>query len=192
MSAEIDTKEKILNISLNLFATKGFDCVGVQEIAVACNITKPTLYYYFKSKNGLLESILTSKGEILIEAVKNAANFNGDFVKNLTDVLKTHLNYAKQNKDFFALTNYLMIAPRQSDCYALFLPYKTNLESIYEKLFFDAVAVFGNMKGFEKFYAKGFFSDVNNFCTCVLNGELQGDEETINKVVKSFVYGAAN
>ena len=51
----MDNRETILETALDLFYTRGYDAVGVQEIAERSGVTKPTLYYYFKSKYGLLE-----------------------------------------------------------------------------------------------------------------------------------------
>ena len=55
----MDNRERILQCALELFYAKGYDAVGVQEIAQKAGITKPTLYYYFGSKYGLLETLLT-------------------------------------------------------------------------------------------------------------------------------------
>ena len=49
----MDNRETILETALDLFYTRGYDAVGVQEIAERSGVTKPTLYYYFKSKYGL-------------------------------------------------------------------------------------------------------------------------------------------
>ena len=46
----MNTKEKILNESLKLFAKKGYDAVGVSEIADAVKIKAPSLYKHYKSK----------------------------------------------------------------------------------------------------------------------------------------------
>ena len=46
----MENKERILECALELFYAKGYDAVGVQEIAERSGITKPTLYYYFGSK----------------------------------------------------------------------------------------------------------------------------------------------
>lgn len=46
----MDNKEKILQCALELFYARGYDAVGVQEIAETAGVTKPTLYYYFGSK----------------------------------------------------------------------------------------------------------------------------------------------
>ena len=45
----MDNREKILNCALELFHARGYDAVGVQEIAETAGVTKPTLYYYFKT-----------------------------------------------------------------------------------------------------------------------------------------------
>ena len=52
------TKAKIINISMELFATKGFDAVSVDEIANSANINKAMIYYYYKSKSGLYEAVM--------------------------------------------------------------------------------------------------------------------------------------
>ena len=54
-------REKIVECALDLFCRKGYESVGVQEICTAAGVTKPTLYYYFKSKYGLLEELLEEK-----------------------------------------------------------------------------------------------------------------------------------
>ena len=57
----METKEKILSCAEELFYLKGYDGTGVQEIAGQAGITKPTLYYYFGSKRGLLDQLLETK-----------------------------------------------------------------------------------------------------------------------------------
>ena len=47
-------REKIVECALDLFCRKGYESVGVQEICTAAGVTKPTLYYYFKSTYGLV------------------------------------------------------------------------------------------------------------------------------------------
>jgi AcrR family transcriptional regulator len=53
MKTESSTKERILNTAVDLFYSKGYVNTGVEEIIVASNCKKPTLYYYFKSKSDL-------------------------------------------------------------------------------------------------------------------------------------------
>ena len=57
-SGEMTTKERILDVAINLFAQKGFDAVSMREIAEAAGIKKATLYYYFTTKDEILVNIL--------------------------------------------------------------------------------------------------------------------------------------
>jgi AcrR family transcriptional regulator len=57
-TGEVTTKERILNVAIDLFAVKGFDAVSLREIAEAAGVRKATLYYYFTTKDEILEKIL--------------------------------------------------------------------------------------------------------------------------------------
>ena len=71
----MDNRETILNTALELFCNRGYDAVGVQEIVDKAGVTKPTLYYYFGSKQGLLREILNENSmileDMLQEMIKN-------------------------------------------------------------------------------------------------------------------------
>ena len=53
----MDNRAAILAAALDLFCARGFDAVGVQEVAEVAGIIKPTLYYYYGSKLGLLKAL---------------------------------------------------------------------------------------------------------------------------------------
>ena len=53
--SEKNTKERIKEIGLDLFREKGFENVTINEICQASGINKHTFYYYFKSKDDLLD-----------------------------------------------------------------------------------------------------------------------------------------
>ena len=71
----MDNRENILQCALALFYMKGYDAVGVQEIVDTAGITKPTLYYYFGSKRGLLENVLKVYCDVLLSADAGAVLF---------------------------------------------------------------------------------------------------------------------
>src|SRR4051812_31694437 len=52
--------ERILEAALDLFAVKGYDAAAVREICEAAGVTKPTLYHFFGSKEGVLEALMAS------------------------------------------------------------------------------------------------------------------------------------
>lgn len=52
------TRERILTEAKKIFAAKGFDGARVDEIAAAAEVNKALIYYYFKSKEEILEEII--------------------------------------------------------------------------------------------------------------------------------------
>ena len=51
------TKEKIFDVSIELFAAKGFDAVSVREIARGVGIRESSIYNHYPSKNAILDDI---------------------------------------------------------------------------------------------------------------------------------------
>jgi len=50
------TKQKILDVSLQLFMQLGFENTYMDDIAQKAGVTKPVIYYYFKDKQTLFEA----------------------------------------------------------------------------------------------------------------------------------------
>lgn len=55
---ERPSTERILNNALDLFSQKGYDATSVREICAAAGITKPTLYHFFGSKEGVYRALV--------------------------------------------------------------------------------------------------------------------------------------
>ena len=51
--SEPAVRERLLAASLELFTKKGYAATSVREIVAAAGVTKPVLYYYFGSKEGI-------------------------------------------------------------------------------------------------------------------------------------------
>ena len=68
-------KEDILQKALNLFLEKGYIATSINDICSAANISKPTLYYYFKDKQHLFISLhKKTLDEVLNPYLKSAAS----------------------------------------------------------------------------------------------------------------------
>ncbi len=55
-----DTRQKILDKALELFAARGYDSVSVGEIAQAVGIKAPSLYNHFPGKRAIFDAIVES------------------------------------------------------------------------------------------------------------------------------------
>jgi len=51
---EHENANRILAMAWRLFQQKGYKGVTIDEICSGCGLTKPTLYYYYRDKEGLL------------------------------------------------------------------------------------------------------------------------------------------
>ena len=64
-------KDEILSVAYNLFITKGYDNTSVDEIIEKVNIAKGTFYYFFTSKEEMLDEVINKMiNEEIIEAKK--------------------------------------------------------------------------------------------------------------------------
>src|ERR1700733_12322854 len=68
------TRERILDVALDLFVTQGYDGTSLREVAEQLGVTKAALYYHFKSK----EDILLALHMRMHEFGKNALDSVGD------------------------------------------------------------------------------------------------------------------
>ena len=68
------TRERILDVALDLFVAQGYDGTSLRQIAERLGVTKAALYYHFESK----EDILRALHMRLHEFGKNALDSAGD------------------------------------------------------------------------------------------------------------------
>ena len=66
-SKEKNTKEKILEEALKLFAQSGYMGTSMNDIASKLGVTKAALYKHYKSKQEILDSIIEKMKELDIE-----------------------------------------------------------------------------------------------------------------------------
>lgn len=63
----------MLAVALPLFARRGYHAVSVDEVAAGAGVTKPMVYAYFGSKEGLFEACAGRAAERLVEALQRSA-----------------------------------------------------------------------------------------------------------------------
>ena len=87
----LETREKLLKTSLDLFNKHGFEYVSVEQITKACNVSKGTFYTHFPSKY-----------DVILEKFKELDSFYSTVEKNIDRTLpaseKILLLYQEQMK----------------------------------------------------------------------------------------------
>jgi TetR/AcrR family transcriptional regulator len=184
-----ETRLTILSCALRLFASRGYDAVGVQEIVEAAGVTKPTLYHHFGSKHGLLETLLCDHFEELNGIVEQAAIYRGDLPLTLDQVAAAYFGYAKENPTFYRWQLSLYFAPPESDSFKAVAGFHERQYSIIEALFNQAVKQHGNMRGRHQRYALTFLGMINSYAGLWLNGYIRLDDELRYQAVHQFMHG---
>jgi AcrR family transcriptional regulator len=64
-----DTRRRILDTALALFAAEGFSGASTREIAERAGVNLPAIQYYFGSKEGLYRAVIAHIGEQLAEII---------------------------------------------------------------------------------------------------------------------------
>ena len=82
----------MLAAATRIFARRGYQDASMDEIAAACGITKPMLYSYFDSKEGLFLACLDKGDERLRAAVRDA-------VEGATGAAAALVNWAGDRPD---------------------------------------------------------------------------------------------
>lgn len=190
--ADENSRELIIEKAISLFAQKGYEGVGVQEICEKSGITKPTLYYFYKSKAGLLQSICETKGNELLQLISKAAEYEHDFINGLTQILLAEIQFAKTNPDFFNLHYVLLNAPDNSEGKAVYSDLIKKIDAVFEDFFLNSVNEFGNMRSKESLYACLYHNNVVSVARMCVGNKLTANDQTVYQIVHSFVYGVAN
>ncbi|MCR5699009.1 MAG: TetR/AcrR family transcriptional regulator [Treponemataceae bacterium] len=189
MEKSSETKKFILETATRLFAAKGYDGVGVQEICNESSITKPTLYYYFTSKSGLLSAILEETGSQMLESFEKSSEYRHDFIGSLTSILKGSIEFATLHPDFYRLSCALQNVSSESESGKIYRDFSEKLEGIFQRFFENSVSEIGNMKGKEILFSRIFFQTCQAVSMDMISGRFQNENEISSSIIHSFAYG---
>jgi AcrR family transcriptional regulator len=103
--------ERILSTALNLFAVKGYDATSVREICEAAGITKPTLYHFFGSKDGVLQALVQSGFQQYRTVVNAAMDSAGSFEDRVKVLARSLFESASTKPHFWRFMHSVIWAP---------------------------------------------------------------------------------
>ncbi len=133
-------KEEILRAALKLFLDKGIRETKLEEIAESVYLTKPTIYYYFKSKEDIVDALIEKGWNQLLDVAKR--NFDLDNPRDsLFRIIEEQMELYK-NK--YELLKFLFISSNQVSEYenGSIKPWavaKNELMDMYEELLIKLV-----------------------------------------------------
>ena len=103
--------ERILATALDLFAVKGYDATAVREICEAAGITKPTLYHFYGSKDGVLRALVSTGFERFRRLVDSSLATPGSFRERTKIMARRLFESARTQPLFWRFMHSIMWAP---------------------------------------------------------------------------------
>lgn len=132
MSAAVKTEmnavaRHIARVAARLFARNGYDATSVREIVEAAGVAKPTLYYYFRSKEGLAQALLTVPLANLVAALRKAVSTVDDPVACLEEVMEAQYAFCREDPDRARFIYALLFGPLGAGVASELEPFKADL-----------------------------------------------------------------
>ncbi|MCC8049136.1 MAG: TetR/AcrR family transcriptional regulator [Clostridiales bacterium] len=193
----MDNRTRLLQCANELFYEKGYDAVGVQEIVARAGLTKPTLYYYFGSKKGLLEALVAERFERLrgmyrdldTRSLRNDLRIE-EALHWLADIF---CGFFEQDRHFYMLMMALFYSARGNEAYQTIQPYIVEFYDMVVRIFDRAANQLGNMNGRQRQFAIGFVGTISSYFLLHYEhdpAEQENvDRQQISALVNQFMYG---
>jgi AcrR family transcriptional regulator len=102
--AREDQRETILASAYDRFSRYGFRKTTVEEIARGAGLKKPSVYYYFRSKEEIIRELVRREGRKLLARLETAVNVESSIGDKLRAFFITRIAYFKEQKRRGALS----------------------------------------------------------------------------------------
>ena len=185
----METRLNILEHALRLFAARGYDAIGVQEICGAAGITKPTLYHHFGNKRGLLAALIQEGCTPFLAHLERAAEYTGDLPLTLQRVAEASFQFAHEQPSLQGLLLALWFAPPSSEAFQIAAAFNDKQMLLLEELFRHAASHHGNMRERHHLYAATFLGTLHTYIALALKGRLVLNEPMAHQAVNQFSHG---
>ena len=97
------TRDEILEAAAQIFREKGFHAASMQDIALAVNLQKASLYHHVSSKQEILLALLDRALDLLIEHIEQVISQPLSPDEKLRQAMRVYLEVMLENRDLAAV-----------------------------------------------------------------------------------------
>lgn len=108
-----NARERILEIATELFAEKGYAGTYVREIVERAGVSKPVLYYYFQSKEGLFYAILEWAVEVQRKLLNEVFEASGTVLDRFIFLYRRVYEGIQEYQSLYKMIHRLIYGPPQ-------------------------------------------------------------------------------
>jgi AcrR family transcriptional regulator len=139
-SLENNSRERLLETATELFAEKGYAATSVREIVERAGVSKPVLYYYFKSKEGLFYAILEWAAEVQQEILNEIFEAPGTVRDRLIFLYRRVQEGIREHQSLYIMIHGLIFGPPQGVPEYDFASYQRHMLDAVKRIYSDGVS----------------------------------------------------
>jgi AcrR family transcriptional regulator len=132
------TREEILEAAAQIFSQKGYHGTSMQDIALAVNLQKASLYHHISSKQELLLALLNEALDLLIQRITIVVNEPGAPEDKLRTAMCIYLETLAEYQDL-AVVLLLEHRSLEPEYQSLHFPKRDAFEGIWRKLIQEGI-----------------------------------------------------
>jgi len=108
-----NARERLLKTAIGMFAEKGYAGTSVREIAEKAGVSKPVLYYYFKSKEGLFLAILDLAEDLQKQLLSEVLKSEGNVLNRVLILYRRIYAGISERRSLYKMIHGLIFGPPQ-------------------------------------------------------------------------------
>ena len=137
---ETNTREKVLETATDLFAEKGYAATSVREIVAKVGVSKPVLYYYFQSKEGLFYAILEWAGNVQQSILEEIFEASGTVLDRFIFLYRKMYEGIQQYQSLYKMIHSLIYGPPQGAPEYDYASYHRHMFNAVKRIYAEGLA----------------------------------------------------
>lgn len=124
-------EETIIDTARAQFIKHGFECTSMSEIATLAGVSRPTLHYYFRTKEKMFEAVFTNIIRKIIPELQTAMNRDLPFIDKLAAIIDKYIDVFLQNPD---LPYFIFNEIQRDPAHLLATAHEVHIDSVLKDL----------------------------------------------------------
>lgn len=103
---KLQRRNDIIDAAEKVFFSRGFESATMDDIAEVAELSKGTLYLYFRSKEDLQFAIFMRGSDILMKMMKDNLSADSNGYQRLLELADSFIRFSRENRNYFSLFMY--------------------------------------------------------------------------------------
>ena len=143
------TKRRIFTTAIKLFAEKGYDNAGIEEITAVAGVAKGSLYYHFETKEEVFDLLLEEGEKLLNNSIEIKFKHCNNALDKLKAIIMIQIKSIIRYTDFVTviINNTIGETPRTQKCQKAVNNYVQKIKEVIEEGIEQGIFYEGDAEG---------------------------------------------